>query len=141
MTVVPPYIKKWRLAKKAILLRNSNKVIQVIFQDKSELVLASGAGMVTFVNAKQQIKVFPLLQDSNLEIEDPSLFKRLQYAKEVLVQMIGNNTTGSGDSNEVQMAYVQKTEPDLDEPQFISNKMTSSSSQDGLHNKVVRNLN
>jgi hypothetical protein len=77
ITGLPPYVKKWKLAKKAILLRNSNKVIQVIFQDKSELVLASGAGVVTFVNAKQKIKVCPLLQDSNLEIEDPSLFKRL----------------------------------------------------------------
>ena len=28
-----PYIKKWKRAKKAILLRNSNKMIQVIFQD------------------------------------------------------------------------------------------------------------
>jgi len=27
------YIKKWKRAKKAILLRNSNKVIQVIFSD------------------------------------------------------------------------------------------------------------
>jgi len=26
-----PYIKKWKRAKKAILLRNSNKMIQVIF--------------------------------------------------------------------------------------------------------------
>ena len=31
--VLPAYIKKWKRAKKAILLRNSNKVIQVIFQD------------------------------------------------------------------------------------------------------------
>lgn len=53
ITGLPPYVKKWKLAKKAILLRNSNKVIQVIFQDKSELILASGAGVVTFVNAKQ----------------------------------------------------------------------------------------
>jgi hypothetical protein len=27
------YIKKWKRAKKAILLRNNNKVIQVIFSD------------------------------------------------------------------------------------------------------------
>jgi hypothetical protein len=26
-TAIPPFIKKWKLAKKAILLRNSNKVI------------------------------------------------------------------------------------------------------------------
>lgn len=126
ITGLPPYVKKWKLAKKAILLRNSNKVIQVIFQDKSELILASGAGVVTFVNAKQQIKVCPLLQDSNLEIEDPSLFKRLQYAKEVLVQMMGSNTTGSGDSNEVQVA--QRTDPDFDEPQIISPKLMNSAS-------------
>lgn len=54
------YIKKWKRARKAILLRNSNKVIQVIFSDQSELILASGSGIVTFVNAKQEIKKCPL---------------------------------------------------------------------------------
>lgn len=54
------YIKKWKRAKKAILLRNSNKVIQVIFSDQSELVLASGSGIVTFVNSKREIKKCPL---------------------------------------------------------------------------------
>jgi hypothetical protein len=54
------YIKKWKRAKKAILLRNSNKVIQVIFSDQSELVLASGSGIVTFVNSKKEIKTCPL---------------------------------------------------------------------------------
>jgi len=54
------YIKKWKRAKKAILLRNSNKVIQVIFSDQSELVLASGSGIVTFVNSKKEIKKCPL---------------------------------------------------------------------------------
>lgn len=54
------YIKKWKRAKKAILLRNSNKVIQVIFSDQSELVLASGSGIVTFINSKREIKKCPL---------------------------------------------------------------------------------
>jgi len=80
------YIKKWKRARKAILLRNSNKVIQVLFQDQSELILCSGSGMVTFVNSKRDVKSVPLNNpESNLEMEDPSLFKRLQYAKEVLV--------------------------------------------------------
>jgi hypothetical protein len=30
--------------------------------------------------------------------------------------MMGSNTTGSGDSNDVQMTCAQKTEPDFDEP-------------------------
>lgn len=84
------YIKKWKRAKKAILLRNTNKVIQVMFQDQSELILCSGSGVVTFVNSKQEIKQMPLSaqHDQNLETTDKSLFKRLQYAKEILVQMM-----------------------------------------------------
>ena len=80
------YIKKWKKAKKAILLRNPNKIIQVMFQDQSELILSTGSGYVTFVNAKQEVKQMPLTEDENLE--DKSLYKRLQYAKEILVQMI-----------------------------------------------------
>ena len=81
------YIKKWKRAKKAILLRNTNKVIQVMFQDQSELILCSGSGSVTFVNSKQEVKTMPLSaqNDLNLEVTDKSLFKRLQYAKEILV--------------------------------------------------------
>lgn len=54
------YIKKWKRAKKAILLRNTNKIIQVMFQDQSELILCSGSGYVTFVNSKQEVKQMPL---------------------------------------------------------------------------------
>jgi polo-like kinase 1 len=50
------YIKKWKRARKAIVLRSSNKVIQVLFQDQSELVLCSGSGTVAFVNAKRELK-------------------------------------------------------------------------------------
>ena len=83
------YIKKWKRAKKAILLRSSNKIIQVLFQDNSELILCSGSGMITFVNSKKQVKTCSL--NSDIENSDPSLFKRLQYAKEVLVQMLSKN--------------------------------------------------
>jgi polo-like kinase 1 len=63
------YIKKWKRAKKAILLRNSNKVIQVIFSDQSELVLASGSGIVTFINSKKEIKKCPLQQSDQQQLE------------------------------------------------------------------------
>lgn len=66
--VLPPYIKKWKRAKKAILLRNSNKVIQVIFQDQSELVLASGSGIVTFVNARREVESCPLHSEMDLQL-------------------------------------------------------------------------
>ena len=61
-----------------------------MFQDQSELILCSGSGYVTFVNAKQEVKMMPLSvqNEINLEVADKSLFKRLQYAKEILVQMM-----------------------------------------------------
>ena len=61
-----------------------------MFQDQSELILCSGSGFVTFVNSKQEVKTMPLSaqNDVNLEVSDKSLYKRLQYAKEILVQMM-----------------------------------------------------
>ena len=35
------YVKRWLNTKHAILFRLSNKVVQVIFEDKSELVMSS----------------------------------------------------------------------------------------------------
>jgi hypothetical protein len=61
-------------------------VIQVCYQDTSELILASGSGSVTFITARKEFKTTPLYSD--LEKQDPSLFKRLNYAKEILLNMI-----------------------------------------------------
>lgn len=80
------FVKKWKRAKKAILFRMSSKIIHVLFQDMSELILFSGNGLVTFVTSKKQIKKQPL--SSDLETKDPSMYKRLQYAKDILIQMI-----------------------------------------------------
>ena len=80
------FLKKWRRAKKAILFRLSNKVIQVVFQDVSELILSSNSGNVTFITAKREVRSSALATD--LEKKDPSLFKRLNYAKEILVHML-----------------------------------------------------
>jgi hypothetical protein len=88
-------LKKWRRAKKAILFRLSNKVIQVVFQDVSELILSSGSGNVTFITSKREIRHTPLHHD--LEKNDASLFKRLNYAKEILVHMINPSKSPNED--------------------------------------------
>ena len=61
----------------------SSKIIHVLFQDMSELILFSGNGLVTFVTSKKQLKKQPL--SSDLEQKDPSMYKRLQYAKDILI--------------------------------------------------------
>ncbi len=59
---------------------------------------------MTFVNAKRELKVEPIA-NNNLEFEDPSLFKRLQYAKEVLVQMMSGGSTLSQQSTFQQVLH------------------------------------
>ena len=80
------YLKKWKRGNKAILFRLSNKIIQVVFLDTSEIILSSSSGMVAFINAKRERVSYPL--SSDLENTNPSLFKRLRYAKDMLIQMI-----------------------------------------------------
>jgi len=94
------YLKKWRRAKKAILFRLSNKVIQVVFQNVSELILSSGSGNVTFITSKGEVRNTPLYHD--LEKKDPSLYKRLNYAKEILVHMINPSKSNNDKDKENQ---------------------------------------
>lgn len=44
------YVKKWMKTKHAILFRLSNRVIQVRFLDKTEILLDSKKNVVTYVN-------------------------------------------------------------------------------------------
>lgn len=53
--------------------------------------------MVTFVNSKKQIKKLPL--SSDLESKDPSMYKRLQYAKEILIQLINKQEHNHNGAN------------------------------------------
>ena len=44
------YVKKWMKTKHAIMFRLSNKVVQVTFTDKTEILLSSENKLVTYVN-------------------------------------------------------------------------------------------
>jgi len=46
------YLKKWMKTKHAVVFRLSNKVVQVIFEDKSELALSSISKKVSYLNKK-----------------------------------------------------------------------------------------
>jgi polo-like kinase 1 len=45
-------VKTWLNTKHAIVFRLSNKVVQVIFEDKSELIMSSVTKKVSFKNKK-----------------------------------------------------------------------------------------
>lgn len=75
--------------KHAIMFRLSNKVVQVIFQDQTEIILSSELRVVTYVNKKHERLHYPLstaLESSNLEMA-----KRLKYTKDILTHMLGGH--------------------------------------------------
>ena len=89
-----PYIKKWLTTSHAIIFRLSNKVVQVYFQDKSELMLCSGTKQVVYIDKKGNISVFPLA--SAMESGNKEMTKRLRYTKEILTTML-QPVQGGGD--------------------------------------------
>lgn len=83
------YVKKWMKTRHAIMFRLSNKVVQVNFTDKTEILLSSENKMVTYVNKKGERSYYPLataLDSSNTEMS-----KRLKYTKEILTHMLNAN--------------------------------------------------
>jgi len=69
------------------MFRLSNKVIQVIFKDFTEILLSSEWKFVCYVNKNKERLNFPL--NNALESENTEMSKRLKYTKDILSQMLG----------------------------------------------------
>ena len=82
------YLKKWMKTKHASLLRLSNKIVQVAFTDKTEIILSSESKMVTYVNKKGERQKYPI--SNALDSENSEMAKRLKYTKEILTHMLNN---------------------------------------------------
>ncbi len=54
------YLKKWMKTRHASLLRLSNKIVQVVFTDKTEIILSSESKLVTYVNKKLERTRYPI---------------------------------------------------------------------------------
>jgi polo-like kinase 1 len=76
------YVKKFINTKHAYIFRMSNKVVQVKFMDKSELLLTNATKHAMYINKALKISVHPL--SSIFETASQDLSKRLRYTKEVL---------------------------------------------------------
>ena len=92
------YVKKWMRTRHAIMFRLSNKVVQVNFQDHTEIILSSESKVVTYVNKKGERLTYPLstaMESSNMEMA-----KRLKYTKDILTHMLQSNQTNRAGTNE-----------------------------------------
>lgn len=87
----PPlvYLKKWMKTRHAIMFRLSNKIVQVDFQDKTQIILSSESKLVTYVNKKGEPSQYPIA--TALESDNAEMAKRLKYTKEILTHMLNNN--------------------------------------------------
>jgi polo-like kinase 1 len=83
------YVKKWMKTRHAIMFRLSNKIVQVNFTDKTEIILSSENKIVTYVNKKGERSHYPLA--TALESSNAEMAKRLNYTKEILTHMLNNN--------------------------------------------------
>ncbi len=75
--------------KHAILFRLSNKVVQVNYNDNTELVMASTSKKVSYFNKKGERLNF-MLQHA-LESDNQEMIKRLNYARQVLEHTLREN--------------------------------------------------
>jgi polo-like kinase 1 len=84
------YVKRWLKTRHAVIFRLSNKVVQVHFQDDTEIILSSEARLVTYTDGKGERKTFPLSDLINNPQVDVS--KRLKYTKDILYQLISKQS-------------------------------------------------
>jgi polo-like kinase 1 len=85
-----PYVKKWTRNRHAIMFQLSNKIVQVVFFDRTEAVLSSKSHTVTYVDKRGQVCSYPL--SNVLDVPSPELAKRLRYIKDILVNLLGART-------------------------------------------------
>lgn len=87
----PVYVKKWMRTRHAIMFRLSNKIVQVNFQDSTEIILSSESRVVTYVNKRGERNSYPLT--SALESTNAEMTKRLKYTKDILTHMLNQGAT------------------------------------------------
>ena len=80
------YLKKVMKTRNAQLLRLSNKIVQVVFSDKTEIILSSESKLVTYVDKEGQRQKYPI--NTAMESQNTQMAKRLKYTKDILTHMI-----------------------------------------------------
>ena len=108
------YVKKWMRTRHAIMFRLSNKVVQVNFQDHTEIMLSSETKVVTYVNKRGERSTYPL--NSAMESANLEMVKRLKYTKDILTHMLNQNAGNLNRNQQVKSAANQQRADGVPEP-------------------------
>ena len=94
------YVKKWMRTKSAIIFRLNNKIIQFIFNDKTEIIFVSSEKSVYFINHKgEKLKYF---LKTALDSSNEQMVKRLIYAKNILKIMLEKKKVENKDKSHIE---------------------------------------
>jgi len=85
------YVKKWMRTKHAIFFRFSNKIIQCIFIDKTEIIFVSSDNSIYYINKKGE--KFKYFSKTALDSSNKEMTKRFKYFKDILIYLIDKNNT------------------------------------------------
>ena len=77
------FVKKWVSTRHAIFF---NRTVQVAFFDRTEIILSSGARIITYLDKHGKRETCPLMDVINNP--RPDIAKRLKYTKDILHQLI-----------------------------------------------------
>ena len=131
------YVKKWLKTKHAILFRLSNKIVQVNFMDKTEVILSIEKKNVTYVNKKGENSTYPL--ETAMESSNPQLTKRLKYTKDILTYLLQKNKEKLNQENKPSSKVLKKTYSTTDFTRNIKDLQINSN--DNNDNKINNNIN
>ena len=95
-SAAPLHVKRWMRTKHALVFQLSNKVWQVIFQDKTEVILSAQSHLCHFISPTSgtgAVSVYPL--GSIGDVSDEYVAKRLAYSKQVVIHMLGGGSSTS----------------------------------------------
>lgn len=82
------YVKKWVRTKHAILFSLSNRTVQVIFYDQTEILLTPDTAYLTYVD--KQRKRFTYNFTDELVGASAEIEKRLRYTKDIMLQLLAS---------------------------------------------------
>jgi polo-like kinase 1 len=82
------FVKKFFKTQHSILFRLSNKLVQVAFNDKSQLILSTDGSYVIHKTKNNEEFVFSIL--NVLKSDNQDLIKKIKYTKSLLIYLVKN---------------------------------------------------
>lgn len=122
------YVKKWIFGRHAILFKLNNSNIQVVFKDKSEVIIGTAKRILTYVNKKRERIDYKL--ESALQSTNQDLARRVSYVRDLIEELMS-------DQNQKEANLDLTTKPGLEESKHVLQK---SRSVDGRRFTIKKKL-